>query len=41
MPKLRVIRVAQRPLTEISQKADMRNCFIEMDAWEEGTERRW
>nr|CAB65714.1 resolvase [Xanthomonas campestris] len=28
-------------LTEISQEADMRNCFIEADAWEEGTERRW
>lgn len=28
-------------LTEISQQADMRNCFIEADAWEEGTERRW
>ncbi|RUI13570.1 transposase [Pseudomonas aeruginosa] len=28
-------------LTEISQEADMRNCFAEMDAWEEGTERRW
>ncbi|WP_349618559.1 recombinase family protein [Azotobacter salinestris] len=28
-------------LTEISQEADMRNCFVEMDAWEEGTERRW
>ncbi|HGY2327244.1 TPA: recombinase family protein, partial [Pseudomonas aeruginosa] len=27
-------------LTEISQEADMRNCFIEADAWEEGTERR-
>ena len=25
----------------ISQEADMRNCFIEADAWEEGTERRW
>ncbi|RLR31940.1 transposase, partial [Pseudomonas aeruginosa] len=24
-----------------SQEADMRNCFIEADAWEEGTERRW
>jgi len=23
------------------QEADMRNCFIEADAWEEGTERRW
>ncbi len=28
-------------LTEISQEADMRNCFIEADAWEEGSERRW
>nr|WP_124305197.1 hypothetical protein [Pseudomonas chlororaphis] len=28
-------------LTEISQEADMRNCFVEMDAWEEGTGRRW
>lgn len=28
-------------LTEISQEADMRHCFVEMDAWEEGTERRW
>ncbi|MGP5760870.1 hypothetical protein [Pseudomonas aeruginosa] len=28
-------------LTEISQEADMRSCFVEMDAWEEGTERRW
>ncbi|WP_422766350.1 recombinase family protein [Pseudomonas aeruginosa] len=28
-------------LAEISQEADMRNCFIEADAWEEGTERRW
>ncbi|WP_081997829.1 transposase [Pseudomonas sp. 11/12A] len=28
-------------LTEISQEADMRNCFIEADAREEGTERRW
>ena len=28
-------------LTEVSQEADMRNCFIEADAWEEGTERRW
>ncbi len=28
-------------LTEISQEADMRNCFIEADAWKEGTERRW
>lgn len=28
-------------LTEISQEAEMRNCFIEADAWEEGTERRW
>ncbi|MCY1522897.1 hypothetical protein D9M68_577760 [compost metagenome] len=28
-------------LTEISQEADMRNCFVEMDAWEAGTERRW
>jgi predicted transcriptional regulator len=28
-------------LTEISQEAEMRNCFIETDAWEEGTERRW
>lgn len=28
-------------LIEISQEADMRNCFIEADAWEEGTERRW
>ncbi|MCY1290409.1 hypothetical protein D9M69_406320 [compost metagenome] len=28
-------------LTEVSQEADMRNCFVEMDAWEEGTERRW
>ena len=28
-------------LTGISQEADMRNCFIEADAWEEGTERRW
>ncbi|BCR26169.1 hypothetical protein OLN11_32710 [Pseudomonas aeruginosa] len=24
-----------------SLNADMRNCFIEADAWEEGTERRW
>jgi hypothetical protein len=28
-------------LTEISQEAEMRNCFIEADAWEEGSERRW
>ncbi|MCY1460897.1 hypothetical protein D9M71_784940 [compost metagenome] len=28
-------------LTEIGQEADMRNCFIEAVAWEEGTERRW
>jgi DNA invertase Pin-like site-specific DNA recombinase len=28
-------------LSEISQEAEMRNCFIEADAWEEGTERRW
>lgn len=28
-------------LTEISQEADMRSCFVEMDAWEEGTKRRW
>lgn len=28
-------------LTEISQEADMRSCFVEMDAWEEGTEKRW
>ena len=28
-------------LTEISQEAEMRNCFIEADAWEEGFERRW
>ena len=28
-------------LAEISQEADMRNCFVEMDVWEEGTERRW
>ncbi|WP_245578187.1 hypothetical protein [Marinobacterium litorale] len=28
-------------LTEISQEAYMRNCFIEADAWEVGTERRW
>nr|WP_236761268.1 hypothetical protein [Aeromonas veronii] len=28
-------------LTEISQEADMRSCVVEMDAWEEGTERRW
>ena len=28
-------------LTEVRQEADMRNCFIEADAWEEGTERRW
>ncbi|RMR48995.1 DNA invertase, partial [Pseudomonas savastanoi pv. glycinea] len=28
-------------LTEMSQEAEMRNCFIEADAWEEGTERRW
>lgn len=28
-------------LTEISQEAEMRNCFIEADAWEDGTERRW
>lgn len=28
-------------LGEISQEADMRNCFIEADAWQEGTERRW
>ncbi|WP_455423983.1 hypothetical protein [Azorhizophilus paspali] len=28
-------------LTEISQEVDMRNCFVEMDTWEEGTERRW
>ena len=28
-------------LGEISQEAEMRNCFIEADAWEEGTERRW
>lgn len=28
-------------LTEISQEAEMRNCFIEANAWEEGTERRW
>jgi hypothetical protein len=27
-------------LTEISQEAEMRNCFIEVDAWEEGSERR-
>ena len=28
-------------LTEISQEADMRNCFVEMGAWEEDTEKRW
>jgi AcrR family transcriptional regulator len=28
-------------LTEISQEAETRNCFIEADVWEEGTERRW
>lgn len=28
-------------LTEISQEADMRHCFIEVDVWEEGSERRW
>lgn len=28
-------------LGEISQEAEMRNCYIEADAWEEGTERRW
>ncbi|MFU0820420.1 hypothetical protein SAMN04490192_4051 [Pseudomonas lundensis] len=28
-------------LGEISQEAEMRNCFIEADAWEEATERRW
>lgn len=28
-------------LSEISQEAEMRNCFIEADAWEDGTERRW
>ncbi|WP_238536626.1 hypothetical protein [Pseudomonas sp. M47T1] len=28
-------------LSEISQEAEMRNYFIEADAWEEGTERRW
>lgn len=28
-------------LGEISQEAEMRNCFIEADAWEDGTERRW
>ncbi|EQL42725.1 resolvase (plasmid) [Pseudomonas aeruginosa VRFPA03] len=27
-------------LTEISQEADMRNCFVEMGAWEEDTESR-
>ncbi|AFK68650.1 TnpR [Pseudomonas putida ND6] len=34
-------KTVQDLLTEISQEADMRNCFVEMDAWEEGTERRW
>ncbi|WP_400589748.1 hypothetical protein [Pseudomonas aeruginosa] len=28
-------------LTEISQEAGICSCFVEMDAWEEGTERRW
>ncbi|PXX58929.1 hypothetical protein SAMN05660489_04787 [Pseudomonas sp. LAMO17WK12:I10] len=28
-------------LSEISQEAEMRNCFIGADAWEEGTQRRW
>ncbi len=28
-------------LTEVSKEAEMRNCFIEANAWEEGTERRW
>lgn len=28
-------------LTEISQEAEMRNCFIEANAREKGTERRW
>ena len=28
-------------LGEISQEAEMRNCFIEADACEEATERRW
>lgn len=28
-------------LIEISQEADIRNCFVEMGAWEDGTERRW
>ena len=28
-------------LIDISQEAEMHNCFIEADAWEEGTERHW
>ncbi|KAA0945654.1 hypothetical protein FQ186_14030 [Pseudomonas sp. ANT_H14] len=28
-------------LTEIRQEAEMRNCIIEADDWEEGSERRW
>lgn len=28
-------------MSEITQEAKMRNCFIEAEAWEEGTERRW
>lgn len=34
-------KTAHDMLTDISQEADMRNCFVEMNAREEGTERRW